>query len=342
MSNADSVSDPDHTLVFATGGGRLGNQLVNYANLHAFSLEHPTFDLVNLAFSPYVTEYGNDTLGCTPVTSGELTRPWNVLINGVQRKLPEWEFLPFDRSGWTRSEILHLVASYRSDAQSIVGGPTHTRFPLTGERHERFDLTAQENLTRLRSRPVSVVSGWNVRAWPLVERHSEEIRSLLQPGERHRTVASRFVASLREEFDVLVGALVRQGDYREWQDGEYFFESAEYRDLLLDFADEFHDDDVGILLASDEPQQESVFADDRFVLTTGIAGGDGHYVESFTELSLCDVVVTPPSTFSATAAFLGDSPIVPLYRGVDSEEWERLESPILDSLDHPKMSVAVN
>jgi hypothetical protein len=40
----------------------------------------------------------------------------------------------------------------------------------------------------------------------------------------------------------------------------------------------------------------------------------GHFVESMTELSLCDVIVSPPSTFAGWAAFLGQVPQLSLTR----------------------------
>jgi hypothetical protein len=340
--NSDTIDGGGYALIFTAGGGRLGNQLINYANLLAFSLEHSEFDILNLAFSPYIAEYGNESLSHPSANSAILDRPWNILVEFAGRELPEFDFLPYSQFRWLRSEVLHRVAEYRSDAQSIIAGSTHTRFPLTGNRYKSFDMAALDGVKQLRSHPISLVAGWNVRAWPLVDKHSEKIRSLLQPGEEHQAVAGKFVDSLRDEFDILIGALIRQGDYRNWSDGRYFFESSEYRNKLLKFVDEFPNKNVGILIASDEPQSEETFADDRFVFTTGIAGGDGHYVESFTELSLCDVVVTPPSTFSVSAAFLGDIPVVPLYKDAESKEREWLRSPLVDSVDHPEMSSSVN
>jgi hypothetical protein len=340
--NSNAIGPRDHTLIFTAGGGRLGNQLLNYANLLSFSIEHPDFDIINLSFSPYAAEYGNDALAHSPTDLAGVSNPWYILIRLAGRELPIIESLSHLPSSWLRSEIIHRAAKYRSDAQSIIGGSTHTRFPLTGDRYDQFDLTVSQNISQLRSRPISVIAGWDVRAWEFVSKHSEELRPLLQPGKSHQAVASRFIDSLRDKFDILVGALVRQGDYRKWNGGRYFFESSEYYELLLDFVSELSNNNVGILLASDEPQSESVFADDCFIFTTGIAGGDGNYIESFIELSLCDVVVTPPSTFSVSAAFLGDIPVVPLYEGIDNEEWEWLESPLVDSVDHPEMSAAVN
>lgn len=339
------IESSDHTLIFTSGGGRLGNQLLHYANLLAFSLENPNFNVINISFSPYVSEYGNDSLYRFPSNGPELQRPWDMLMRVAEVKHPVVNSLPYLSHNWTCWPI-HRAASYRSDAQSIIGGLNHGQFGFTelyGDRYDQFDLADSENVARLRSRRVSVVAGSGVRGWSLVEKHTKQIRSLLQPGENHKVVADRFVESLRDEFDILVGALVRQGDYRTWNGGQFFFESSEYRNLLIEFANEvFPKKKVGILLASDEPQSKSVFDDNRFVFSTGIAGGTGHYVETFTELSLCDVVVTPPSTFSVFAAFLGNIPVYPLYQDIRSEEWVRLESPLIDSIDHQKMGESVN
>ena len=339
-----TMENRDHTLIFTGGGGRLGNQLINYANLISFSLEYPDFDVKNLSFSSYVSEYGNHSLYRSPLASTPLQRPWDVLAKLAECEISVVSSIPYFPSKWLRWEPIHRAASYRSDAQSIIGSLTHGKFALTElscDRYEQFDLTATENITRLRSRPVSVIAGWGVRAWPLVNKHKAKLRSLLQPGESHRAVADQFVESLRDKYDVLVGALVRQGDYRNWSGGQYFFQSSEYRDLLKKFVSRFPNKDVGILLASDEQQPESVFDDDQFIFTTGIAGRDGHYVESFTELSLCDVVVTPPSTFSVFAAFLGDIPVVPLHNDTNGENWEWLESPLIDSVNHSEMKTSV-
>lgn len=210
-----------YSMAYTAGGGRLGNQLLNYANLLAFSREHSEFNIVNLAFSPYVGEYGNKALAKSPLGSINLKRPWSILVEIAEYEPPKR--IPYSEFRWPRLELLHRIANYRADSQSIIGGPTHTRFALSGERYDRFDLANQNNVTQLQKYPISVVAGWNVRAWPLVSKYREEIRSLLQPGKRHQAVAKQFVASLRDKFDVLVGALVRQGDYRTWNNGRYFF-----------------------------------------------------------------------------------------------------------------------
>jgi hypothetical protein len=60
------------------------------------------------------------------------------------------------------------------------------------------------------------------------------------------------------------------------------------------------------------------------------------------ELSQCDMIMTPPSTFGVWAAFLGDIPILPLCdpSQVVSKQ-NLLYNNIFDAVFHPEMSVLV-
>jgi len=320
----------------------LGNQLLNYANLLAFRLEHPEFQVIDLPFLPYVEEYGNDQMELVSIRDTELGWSWRRFIDVFWGKSPIdplFQYYPVDRF---RHQVLHGMASYRENAQSIIGGDTHVWYNLAGDHFDGFDLADEANIKRLRSKDVSIVAGWAVRAWSLVEKHREMIRDRMQPGEVYLNTAESFVEPIREKSDRIIGVLIRQGDYRTHYDGKYFFESERYRELLDMYSESVPDQEISFLLASDESQSHSTFDDERFVFTTGIAGGDGHYIESFAELSLCDAIITPPSTFSVLAAFLSDVPIIPLYTGVEENGWERIESPLIGSVDHPEMSRSIS
>jgi len=325
-------------LIYTAGGGRFGNQLLNTAHLLGFVIEYPEFSLTNIAFSEYATEYGNKELANYQHNLYKADPFWKVILRATDPN----KLLPLKKSRWLRLELLHLIAGLRAESISILGGSTHTKLPLSGHKYSYFDLTDPDNLQMLNDHSVSVIAGWNVRAWHLIQKHREEIRSLLQPGESHFEVAQQFISSLRSNFDVLVGALVRQGDYQNWQNGRYYYESHQYHELLTRFCNQFEDMDVGVIIASDQPQSYELFDSDQFAFATGIAGGDGHYLESFAELSLCDIVVSPPSTFSTLAAFVGDTPIVPVTSGIPGREWEVLNFPLIDSANHQEMSDAVN
>lgn len=323
------------TIVYTKGGGRLGNQLVNYANLLAFQLEYPEFEVYDLAFVPYLKTYGRDDLELADVSELEFDGVWKRLVRifwGWDRIASIRDFYPINR---LRHQSIHHFAGWHPDAQSIIGGKPHALFDIPGDRYDEFDLTEDANVDRLRSKDLTVLAGWGVRCWPLVSKHLATIRERLQPGERHRSVAESFVAPLREKHDKLVGVLIRQGDYRNWNGGRYFFESTRYKELVEAYAAEYPSQDVGFLIASDETQDGRLFSADDFIFATGEAVGPGHYLENFCELSLCDEVLTPPSTFSVFAAVLGDVPVVPLHPDVESEGFERIDDPIREGRSHP-------
>jgi hypothetical protein len=335
------MQEPQRTIVYTKGGGRLGNQLLNYANLLAFQLEHPDFRMFDLAFVPFLDEYGREDLNLVDLDQLTFDGVWQSFVKvfwGWDRIASIRDFYPINRF---RHQSLHYFAEWHPEAQSIVGGKPHALFSIPGEQYDEFDLTADANVDRLRSKKLTLLAGWGVRCWPLVSKHFRTIRDRLQPGERYRSVAESFVDPLRERYDRLVGVLIRQDDYRTWNDGRYFFESGRYKELMEAYADEFPSEDVGFVIASDEPQDERLFADDAFRFATGEAVGPGHYLENFAELSLCDEVLTPPSTFSVFAAVLGECPVIPLYPDVESEGFERVDDPIREGRDHPVLSQTV-
>ena len=84
-----------------------------------------------------------------------------------------------------------------------------------------------------------------------------------------------------------------------------------------------------------------MFRGEQFNFATGEAVGPNHYLENLAELSICDAILTPPSTFSTVAAFLGNTPLVPLYSDVLDDGWTHLNEALLESLQHPEMNTSV-
>ena len=112
---------------------------------------------------------------------------------------------------------------------------------------------------------------------------------------------------------MLVGVLIRQQDYRVWVGGRYFFPSPQYRDWMVQAAKVFGPD-CCLVVATDEHQSPDLLHGLDAAWCTGAMAQKGHFVESMAELSLCDVIVSPPSTFAGWAAFLGRVPQLPLTR----------------------------
>ena len=60
------------------------------------------------------------------------------------------------------------------------------------------------------------------------------------------------------------------------------------------------------------------------------------------ELSLCELIVSPPSTFSATAAFLGNKPLWPVAVWNQIMALDQIfAGGIVEAAKHPAFSLAV-
>jgi hypothetical protein len=77
-------------IIFTHGGGRLANQLTNYAHLFAFWTENKEeFDVINLAFGPYSELFENiksSTVGYLPENHGRFTLTISIFkrVHGLE------------------------------------------------------------------------------------------------------------------------------------------------------------------------------------------------------------------------------------------------------------------
>ncbi|GAB3691602.1 hypothetical protein GCM10028857_29170 [Salinarchaeum chitinilyticum] len=245
---------------------------------------------------------------------------------------------------WIKQRIgipaLHRTATYRKDSQSLIGGDPHLPFDIPGQHYSSIEFTYQNLNSFIDGYDYTIIAGWNVRAWELVNEHKETIREMMMPGTKYVAPLTDWISKLKMNHDILVGIHIRQTDYEEWKGGKFYLSTEKYRELMRVFSDENQDQSIGYLIASDEEQVKSRFSETQYLETGGSHNSD-HYMMDFTKLMMCDVILAPPSTFSTFAAFLGDIPIVPLHSGVISSGFEYLSDPLFDSLDHPIMGEAI-
>jgi hypothetical protein len=132
--------------------------------------------------------------------------------------------------------------------------------------------------------------------------HRSRIAPLILQDNPHHKVACDYVAAHRRRGAVLVGVLIRQTDYKRWEEGRYFFTYAMYAEIMRELAGE---ENVQFLVTSDSPLDLALFQGLDVILATGRAGAEGHFMESFFELSLCDIILSPPSSVALMAAYVG-------------------------------------
>lgn len=151
---------------------------------------------------------------------------------------------------------------------------------------------------------VLFLSGWPCVPTELIEKHSERIREYFSLVEEHASRVKYVIDKAKTYGDFLVGIHIRQGDYRVWNGGKFFFETDVYVKLMKKITQKHEDRHVVFIICSNEEQNWSLFEEFSFVAGPGYAVGDMY------SLAECDEIYGPQSSFSAWASFYGK---VPLY-----------------------------
>lgn len=299
-------------IVFLDGGGRFGNQLLNFAHLIAWVEENNrSLYLIDLAFFPYSH--------LCQGTASNLFCKYPVSPNGSR-----WEFtvrnpIAPDR-GYTWHRISRVFRSVirKLDPSRVVESHFSAEPNLTDELVNQF----------VPSKRVMFLHGYGPRNWELLEKHQDVVRSFLSPNMSLIPESRDHIRRLKQEDSLLIGVHIRQDDYSKWRNGRYFFSLEEYRDVMIQLQDVFAPKKVRFHLASTGISNKSLFADLDVSYTCSLAMGT-HFVGDMYELSQCDLIAGPPSTFSSWAAFLGRVPLFPI---VSSGQRVNLEDVFHDHL----------
>jgi hypothetical protein len=307
-------------IIYTHGAGRLGNQLLAYGHFLAFLTEYSDqFDFVNFAFIPYADflKYTSQNLSCSyPTVHNRLSILQNLAPvlalksgKGSTSKLQGKIIVNCAR-------LLHGYAALAPHAQSLLARDIYGWSLIAGQHLEYLDLALPETVDLFQSKAITVLAGWGIRSWDLLEKHGDAVRQALSIHPQYEAIVRRFIDNLRSQYDFLIGVAIRQGDYRSAGEiyKNFLFESDQYVRWIQQARDVFaHKGRVGFVLTADEPQNIEKFAGLNVHFATGIAGGSGHFIESLMELALCDLLITSATTFGGWAAFLGNIPILPLY-----------------------------
>lgn len=315
-------------LVYTHGGGRLGNQVLRWAHWMAWARDFPErVGVVNLAFWPYAQLFEGSCrrLGCAqPGNIAALDR-----LAAARDCLPEWILSKVE---WRAQHVVHALG------QCVPGAE---RLGRRLEHDLRIDLDGEGFADWLSGNRVTTCAGWRIAGWERVRRRREELRAYFRPAGGRAQQARDFVSALRARWGRVIGVLIRQGDYLTWQGGRFGYPTFEYVRWMREIL-EMERGRVGFLIASDTVQETARFAGLPHAFSNGSANAGGPAIASFAELAECDVVLSPPSTFAATAAFVGGRPLWPVCeRGQVLAREQILAEGLLDAAKHPICSLVV-
>lgn len=321
---------PPHKVIFTHGGGRLGNQVIRLLHWAAWAREHAgVVEVLNLSFWAYARYFQmwQEHPGCVfPFRCGSadsLARMYAALPAFVRKGFAAREYLP---------RLVQATGARLPGCQSV-----------------QLDVAAAESLilddmflAAVRRAHITLCSGWKIANWALVAKHQGELRKLIEPVADVRKSATQVMAAIRERHDFVIGVFIRQSDYRTWYDGRFFFSAARYAEWLRQVQKLFPKQSIAFVLASESPHAPVLFDGLPVYFASGTPNVGGHWMASWSELSRCDCIVSPPSTFSATAAFLGDISIWPVTTADQQMSLEQiLPGGMIDAARHPVFSLSV-
>jgi hypothetical protein len=277
--------------------------------------------LLNIAIRPYrvYLPRRGDRYGDVPVTP--LTTLAKVVAIGALAPHPS------ARHHMTVKGLQLLYATGRLSSQiSPITATDVTGFGPMGSRETgALDLGTQTAVELLTVTPNILLSGWQLRSWPLLAKHRQVVLARMQLTAPDIDRVHRDLRTCRANCDLLIGVHVRQGDYALWASGRYFFEASTYANWMRAVAERFANRGrVGFVVCSDQPQPPEAFMGLKAYLNNDRT--EAGAIRDIIRLSRCDLLMLPPSTFGSWASFIGNVPILPLR----SKDADVTREPILD------------
>ena len=147
--------------------------------------------------------------------------------------------------------------------------------------------------------------GWKFRDRDAHRKHIGTVRSLLRLRDGLVGSGSAKFFAMREDAKQVIAIHVRQGDYRNHRGGRYFFPHSHYQELAAAAVRSVGVParEIRIMAFSNEPLDWPKTLGGAQVVTPA-----GTWWEDFICLSMSDLIIGPPSTFSGSASLQGDVP----------------------------------
>lgn len=142
-------------------------------------------------------------------------------------------------------------------------------------------------------------------------KHKESIKDLFQPSDEVKDlVEKKFIENSNSLF---VGIHIRRGDYKEWNEGKYYF-GLDYYYKLINllyhfFKNQYSSKEIKFIISSNENfdihDSELIKYLDSKIKQEDILRFNKDLITDLYALSQCDYLIGPPSTFSQWASFIG-------------------------------------
>lgn len=273
--------------------GRLCNRLFNSAHVLASAIEHK-HQFVNLAFYDYACYFQS--------TSQDIFCRFPIQSSFIQNHSKVGKLLYY---------VAYMLSTLFRYLESIGIKFNKLKTVSASEYKDGCNLDNILPNEIANSNQVVFFQGFPILAFNSLEKHGDEVRKYFTPSTIYLNNIRALIADLRKDCDLLIGVVIRHGDYREYLSGRYFYTLDKYSQFMQQLQSAFPDKKLKFLICSDDNQNLSAFENFDFYFRSG------HMIENLYSLAECDYIISPPSTYGMWASFFGK---VPLYIIQDPEK----------------------
>jgi hypothetical protein len=159
------------------------------------------------------------------------------------------------------------------------------------------------------SRRLIFLSGWLLRDNVSFIKNTSYIKDIFAFSDNVIQSFNENIKKIKKSNVLLIGIHIRRGDYASFQGGKYFYNANIYKDKMQQLKSLYKNEkNVHFIISTN---------DYNFVNSNNFYGPDITHNHGSEEsdlycLSQCDLIVGPPSTFSAWASFYGSVPLLHL------------------------------
>ena len=180
----------------------------------------------------------------------------------------------------------------------------HQIFQTLDLQPDGLNIAANDFLDQVTARPINFVRGfiYNNTCTHIVDAFPE-IKNHYRPKSCYNSLIENPINELREKCDLVLGIVIRHGDFKSWRGGEYFFSTDEYVQFMDKCENLIEDTHIGFFIASDEEQDPSLFEHHQYHFRAG------HPVENLHSLAACDGMIAAESSFTGWSQYYGNVPV---------------------------------
>ncbi|WP_212001183.1 alpha-1,2-fucosyltransferase [Chitinophaga sp. HK235] len=152
--------------------------------------------------------------------------------------------------------------------------------------------------------------GWHFYSKDTVVKYRKHYQQLFKPDINEQELHSKYLK--KENNETIIGVHIRRGDYKEWLDGQYYFEDDVYIDKIKQLLSCLNTPHKVIIFTNDDMLNKANYTQHFNVVFSENPVHIDHFL-----MSRCDYLLGPVSTFNMWASYIGETPLYHIGRADD-------------------------